>query len=192
MILNYAASPSIAMSAHALNGGHVIAYPTEAVWGIGCDPWNEDAVGRLLALKTRAVEKGLILISGDIVHFNYLLADLGDKYQQKLTNTWPGPFTWLVPHRGLVPEWVSGRFDTVAIRVSAHPYVRAITQAFGGAIISTSANPQGLEPARFSWQVAKYFRHGNEPIITQGQVGKQRKPSEVRDLITNQLIRAGG
>lgn len=180
------------MAADALTCGQVIAYPTEAVWGLGCDPWDEDAVTRLLALKTRNVNKGLILISGDITHFNPLLADLSDTYRQKLANSWPGAYTWLVPHHGLVPAWVSGKFDTVAIRVSAHPYVRALTHAFGGAIISTSANPQGQPPARFSWQVAKYFRRFDEPFITQGQVGKQRKPSEVRDLITDQLIRAGG
>lgn len=190
--MNYTASPSIAMATQALSDGRVLAYPTEAVWGLGCDPWDECAVHKLLALKSRSVEKGLILISGDIAHFSGLLAGLDDNCQQKLSQSWPGPFTWLVPHRGLVPSWITGQFDTVAIRVSAHPYVRAITHAFGGAIISTSANPQGLEPARFAWQVAKYFRNSTEPVITGGQVGQQRNPSTVRDAITNQLIRAGG
>lgn len=189
--MNYSASTSISIAANALKEGKIIAYPTEAVWGLGCDPWDEGAVKRLLALKTRPVEKGLILISGNIAHFSRLLADLDDKYQQKLDETWPGSFTWLVPHHNRIPQWISGQFDTVAIRVTAHPYVQAITSTFGGAIVSTSANPQGLEPARSKAQVANYFI-GDEIYISEGEVGQANQPSEVRDLITNELIRAGG
>ena len=189
--MNTHASPSIPMAAQVLREGKVIAYPTEAVWGLGCNPKDEAAVRRLLALKSRAVEKGLILISGNIAHFSGLLSGLDDKYQQKLAGTWPGPFTWLVAHRGLIPEWITGQFDTVAIRVTAHPYVQALTEAYGGAIVSTSANPQGLQPAKSAQQVADYFK-GEEPFITGGDIGESNQPSEVRDLITDKLIRAGG
>ncbi|HAB87155.1 MAG TPA: tRNA threonylcarbamoyladenosine biosynthesis protein RimN, partial [Pseudomonas sp.] len=109
--------------ARVVRAGGVIAYPTEAVWGVGCDPWDEDAVLRLLALKERPVEKGLILIADTVEQFDFLLDDLPERWLDRLAGTWPGPNTWLVPHRGRLPEWITGRHDSVALRVTDHPLV---------------------------------------------------------------------
>ena len=112
--------------ARVVRQGGVIAYPTEAVWGLGCDPWNEEAVYRLLALKERPMHKGLIVVADDIEQFDFLLDDLPEVWQERLAGTWPGPNTWLVPHQNRLPEWVTGQHDTVALRVSDHPLVRAL------------------------------------------------------------------
>ena len=111
--------------ARVVRGGGVIAYPTEAVWGLGCDPWNEEAVYRLLALKARPVEKGLILVADAIEQFDFLLDDLPDAWKETLAASWPGPNTWLVPHRDMLPEWITGKHDSVALRVSDHPWCAA-------------------------------------------------------------------
>lgn len=178
----------ISQAVSALAAGEVIAYPTEAVWGLGCDPFNRDAVFRILALKQRPQEKGLILVAGQVKQFAFLLNTLSKAQRDTLEASWPGPVTWLVPHNRLVPEWISGRFDTVALRVSDHPLIQALCQDFGP-IVSTSANPQGLPPALNSLRVRHYF--GKRVRIVPGSLGKQKKPSEIRDLLSGKIMRPG-
>jgi L-threonylcarbamoyladenylate synthase len=172
----------------AINAGDVIAYPTEAVWGLGCDPFNREAVHQILELKKRPEEKGLILVAGAMRQFDFLLQDLSVPQRAQLESAWPGPTTWLVPHHNRVPHWISGRFDSVAVRVSSHPLIRDLTRDFGP-IVSTSANPQGLAPARDSLRVRRYF--GKRVHIVPGVLGKQRNPSEIRDLRTGKTVRPG-
>lgn len=176
----------ISQAATALSEGEVIAYPTEAVWGLGCDPFNRTAVHKILALKKRPEEKGLILIAGDIKQFEFILHSLDQDLRARLEQSWPGPNTWLVPHHQRVPHWISGRFDTVALRVSDHPLVQELCDAFGP-IVSTSANPQGLAPARDSLRVRRYF--GKQVRVVPGVLGKRKNPSEIRDLVSGKLIR---
>ena len=93
-------------AADLLRRGGVIAYPTEAVWGLGCDPFDEAAVLRLLALKQRAVEKGLILIAAAASQFDGLLDwnALPEARRAAVHASWPGPHTWIVPATGRVPS----------------------------------------------------------------------------------------
>ncbi|NLY57025.1 MAG: L-threonylcarbamoyladenylate synthase [Gammaproteobacteria bacterium] len=168
--------------------GGVIAYPTEAVWGLGCHPFHGAAVERLLQLKQRPVEKGLILVAGDIQQFDFLLWDLPHSQQAKLQLSWPGPNTWLVPHQGRLPEWITGRHATVALRVSAHPLIQQLCAACGP-LVSTSANPAGRPAARTRLRVEQYF-HGQLDAIVPGTLGSQRNPSIIRDLQTDAIIRS--
>ncbi len=117
-------------------------YPTEAVWGVGCDPWDSEAVYHLLDLKQRPVEKGLILVADCMERFDFLLQDLPDDWLRRLANSWPGPNTWLVPHQDRLPPWITGRHDSVALRVTDHPLVARLC-ALTGPLVSTSANPAG-------------------------------------------------
>lgn len=173
--------------ARIVREGGVIAYPTEAVWGLGCDPWNEDAVYRLLAIKARPVEKGLILVADDIRQFDFLLADLPQVWQERLATSWPGPNTWLVPHQNRLPEWITGQHDSVALRVSEHPLVRQLC-ALTGPLVSTSANPAGRPAARSRLRVEQYFR-GELAGVLDGKLGGRRNPSVIRDLVTGQVVR---
>lgn len=170
-----------------LHAGGVIAYPTEAVWGLGCNPWKADAVERLLALKRRPVEKGLILIAGAIEQFDFLLWDLPDGQLAKLRLSWPGANTWLVPHEDRLPPWITGEHETVALRVSDHPTVRQLC-AVTGPLVSTSANPAGRPPARSRLRVEQYF-HGALDDVVPGPLGGRRNPSIIRDLRTEAIIR---
>lgn len=177
-------------AADAAKAGEIIAYPTEAVWGLGVDPANEQALERLLALKGRPKSKGLILIAADVAQVAPWLAPLSPAERAQLECSWPGPVTWLVPNRSIASAWVTGHFETVALRVTAHPDVQALCWAFGGPLVSTSANPQGQAPARTQAQVTSYF--GKQvKVLDSGQLGSRSQPSEIRDLATGRIQRPG-
>lgn len=188
--MDYSQHPSIKAAAAAMTSGGVVAYPTEAVWGLGCDPFDEAAVQQLLDLKQRPVEKGLILLAADEAMLAPYLAHLTETQRQTLSDSWPGPNTWIVPEMDeLVPAWVRGRFSSVAFRVTAHPWAAALSRAFGGPIVSTSANPTGSEPALHQWQVESYFKQQRLDYICDGSVGGNPQPSQIRDLLTGAIMR---
>lgn len=170
--------------------GEVFAYPTEAVFGLGCDPLNREALYRILALKKRPVEKGVILIASSLEQIKpYVLMDsLPVATQTKIKNSWPGPVTWLLPKSAHTPNWISGDSDMVAVRVSKHPLVCAMCDLVGHAVVSTSANPAGLEPAKTAKQVASYFSEGVN--IIEGDLGEQQTPSKIFHSLTLETIRA--
>lgn len=178
----------IQQAAQKIRQGAVIAYPTEAVWGLGCDPFNETAVARLLALKDRPVHKGLILVAADIKQFAWLLEGLTEAELEQLSASWPGPNTWLVPHANRVPQWISGTHSTVAIRVSAHPLVARLC-ALTGPLVSTSANPAGRLPAKSRLRIEQYF-HGQLDVVLGSELGQHSRPSIIRDLRSGQVLRS--
>ncbi|WP_444883279.1 L-threonylcarbamoyladenylate synthase [Microbulbifer sp. PSTR4-B] len=182
---------AVQKAARALAAGGVIAHPTESVWGLACDPNNLQAVRRLLRLKNRPLEKGLILVSGEEESFSQLLDPLSAEQREKMRETWPGPVTWLVPHRDRIPYWVCGAHPAVALRHTDHSFTAALTRAFGGAIVSTSANPAGCQPARHKYQVLRYFGDALD-FVGGGSTGGRNSPSEIRDLLSGEQLRAGG
>jgi len=185
------AKPSFQIDAAVatLNRGGLIAYPTEAVWGLGCDPYNEATVRRLLALKVRDVGKGLILIASALSQLDSLLSDLAPELRARVEASWPGPNTWLAPHNNRVPPWICGDHDTVAVRVSEHRVVRELCDRWGGALVSTSANRSGNAPATQRFQVQRYFG-GQLDYLVPGVVGGAKKPSLIRDVVSDQIIRS--
>lgn len=174
----------------ALQRGGIIAYPTEAVFGLGCDPHNSAAVMRLLSLKQRPVEKGLILIASDIDQLRAYLAPVDASVWQRAMATWPGPVTWVFPARKTVPVALRGEHTTLAVRVTAHPLARMLCEAFDGALISSSANIAGQPPARNAAEVRAQFPKGIDYILD-GEVNTQAKPSEIRDAQSGKILRPG-
>ena len=181
---------SIPKATIALKSGSVIAYPTEAVWGLGCDPRNEDAVLRLLAIKQRAVEKGLILIASHLDQLRpYLeLATLPTDNLAAVLATWPGPHTWVMPASAEAPRWITGAHDGIAVRISAHPTVIELCNAFDGALVSTSANLSGKDAPR--------SREGLDPAVlaavaghVTGETGGLSAPTVIRDALTGVALR---
>lgn len=175
-------------AAAAIHRGGVIAYPTEAVFGLGCDPLNPVAVQRLLDLKQRPMHKGLILIASRFEQLLPFIAPLDAASLALLEESWPGPITWLVPARTDTPRWLCGEHSSIAVRVTAHPLASALCEAAGHALVSTSANPSGLPPARRTLRVRKYFSHQLDMIVA-GDVDRQSSPTPIRDLLTKKLIR---
>lgn len=179
----------IRRAAHLLAAGGVIACPTEAVWGFSCDPFDAQAVARILSLKQRPVEKGLILVAGDEAQLDFLLAGLPAEIRRKLALSWPGANTWLVPHCSTVPDWIHGRFDTVAVRVSGHPLMRRLCRDFGGPLVSTSANQAGRPALRNRLGVQVQFGDVLDGILA-GPLGGVSQPSTIRDAFTDEVFRA--
>lgn len=172
-----------------LRRGGVIAYPTEGVWGLGCDPFNRNAVERVLALKGRSERKGLILLATDIDQFAPWLSGLTLQQRKTLAESWPAALTWLVPDNGYSPPWLTGCHASIALRVSAHPLARELARMFGGPVVSTSANPQGRLAAISQLRARIYF--GNRvDFYLPGQVLHPRQASEIRDLASGRVIRA--
>ena len=174
-----------------LQHGGIIAYPTEAVYGLGCDPENLSAVKKLLAIKQRKKEKGLILVAANFEQLKPYLLPLEKDIEEKLLKSWQDshrPTTWLVPAKKEVSDYLKGRFDTLAVRVSKHPIVKELCEMFNGAIISTSANISGQKSARTAEQVKQIFKNEIDFIID-GETDRNAQPSEIRDALTNKIIR---
>jgi L-threonylcarbamoyladenylate synthase len=130
------------------------------------------------------------LAAANIQQLEPFLTKITPKQRQQLEASWPGPVTWLVPNNGLIPDWISGGSSSVALRVSDHPYVQQLCIAFGGPIVSTSANPQGKPAPRKRWQVYRYFAQSVLlSRIVKGAVGKRLEPSQIRDLVTGAVLR---
>ncbi len=180
--------PGVRRAVARLHAGGVVAYPTEAVWGLGCDPLDERAVERILHLKRRERGMGLILIASSLSQLSPLLAGLSGEQRATLQKSWPGPHTWLVPDTGVAPEWITGGRDTVAVRVTDHPVAAAICENFGGPLVSTSANPHGMPPAKTALKVRCYFGKGLDAVAP-GAVGKSGSVSSIRDLVSGAIIR---
>ncbi len=174
-------------AARRMHDGEVVAYPTEAVFGLGCDPANEQAVRRILTLKQREARLGLILIGSEFGQFE---GWVGEADPAPALATWPGPVTWLFPRGERTPDWVAGEHPTVAIRVTAHAVSRELCEAFGGPIISTSANPHAAPPARSAGMVEDYFGGWIAGIVA-GPLGGREAPSDIRDLASGDWRRGG-
>ena len=175
----------------ALRSGGVIAYPTEAVWGLGCDPFDAVAVRRLLRIKQREESKGLILIAANFSQVAPLIdtAALPRERLQAVLPTWPGPHTWLLPCTSVVPAWLRGIHTTLALRVSAHPGVVALCEAFGGPIVSTSANLAGHEPARDADTLDPALLEQIDGVLD-GVTGDLTAPTPIRDAASGTVLRA--
>lgn len=184
-------SPELDANTRALRDGGVIAYPTEAVWGLGCDPFNEPAVQRLLQIKQRPVEKGLILIAGALAQLDGLVDwdALPVVRRDAVLASWPGPHTWLVPATARVPRVITGAHDSVAVRVSAHPQVVALCEAFGGVLVSTSANLAGQPAATRRAELDPSLLNRIDAVLI-GEVGIRTTPSTIRDARTGTVLRA--
>ncbi len=180
----------IQQAVHCLTLGGVIAYPTEAVYGLGCDPLNTEAIERLLQLKQRSKEKGLILVAADWSQLESWVQPIPPKILAKIQQSWPGPHTWIFPARPEVSEYVRGKHSGIAVRISAHPIVQQLCQAYGSALISTSANVHTQPPAR-DLSTLKMMLGEQIDFIVAGELGHQRHPTEIRDAMTGEIVRAG-
>ena len=177
------------VAARALANGGVVAYPTEAVYGLGCDPWDRAAVDHILRIKGRQLAKGVILIAADPVQLLPFVEPLPKDRMAEVLATWPGPNTWLLPARATTPAWLTGRFDTLAVRVTAHPLAAGLCRAYGGAIVSTSANRAERPPARTAFEVRRALDQMPDYILC-GPCGGADRPSTIRDGRTGKVLRA--
>ncbi|WP_331828342.1 Sua5/YciO/YrdC/YwlC family protein [Candidatus Blochmannia sp. SNP] len=172
-----------------LHQGKVIIYPTESVFGLGCDPDNKHAIHTLLKIKNRSWKKGLILIAANYAQLLKYIDDscLNEKQRSRAFSIWPRPVTWVFPAKMNSPFWLTGQFSSLAVRISYFEPIQRLCLAFGKPLVSTSANLSGQPPARTITEVYKQFGHGI-PIMYEDVFGRPN-PSEIRDVVTGKLIR---
>ena len=175
-------------SAYVVQQGSLIAYPTESVYGLGCDPLNPYAVIDLLQLKSRPIEKGLIIIGSALKQLETFIDPLNSDQRNKIINT-NKVTTWLAPAHN-APYWLTGKHQTLAIRLTTHPVAKQLCDILGHPLVSTSANPAGKTPATTALKTRLYFDEMIEHII-HGNTGPLNKPTEIRDLVTDTIVRAG-
>jgi len=172
-----------------LREGSVLAHPTEAVFGLACDPDNIDAVSRILQIKHRALSKGFIVIGSSWDQIEPLITYIQPELLTRVFETWPGPTTWLFPANEKVPFWITGGHGTIAVRVTAHPVAKALCEAFGRPLISTSCNKSGDPPARDIRTIELTLSNTVDYVID-GALGGRTRPTQIRDAITGEIIRA--
>ena len=181
---------ALAAAVAALRAGKVIAYPTEAVYGLGCDPLDAAAVARLFALKQRPSGQGVLLIAAGFAQVEkYIdLAALPAPALAHARTSWPGPHTWVFPRSAATPPWLAGTHSGIALRVTAHPLAAQLCRAFGGALVSTSANRHSAPPARSAADVRATF--GEElGVILDGPTGGLERPTPIRDAVSGEVLR---
>lgn len=189
MTLNYSQF-RLRYAADVLYSGGVVSHPTEAVWGLAVLPDNPVAVRKILQIKERDPTKGLVLVAESVQRVEHLLQYLPATRRDVVLASWPGPFTWVIPDFGLLPVWVTGGRNSVAIRVSDHPLTVALCQAVDSWLVSTSANPATLPPARNQRQVQRYFGSQVDYVLP-GATGDRSQPSEIRDALSGDILRPG-
>ena len=199
---------SVSQAANSLKAGQLLAYPTESVWGIGCDPYNEAAVQRILAIKQRPQAKGMIVVTDSAERIAPLLAGLDDVQRESILNSWQTDsdnadpeyqqaHTWLLPvpqtFASTIPSWITGQHPTVAVRVIAHPLIRELCEQLVsahnpfGLLVSTSCNPSGQPPASTFSEAYAYF--GEQISYLQAATLGYTLPSQIRDATTGLIIR---
>ena len=185
---------SVTEAAECLKQGQVLAYPTEAVWGLGCDPYNQEAFLEILRLKQRPIEKGVILLAAHLGQVESLLVNLDPDIRAQVEHSWRNQAaseratTWLLPATDEIPTWIKGNHPKVAVRVTNHPLCVALCSAFDRFIVSTSANPAGLEPARSLQDAMQYFHQDLNYL--NGDLGLSCEPSRILYAETGAVIRA--
>jgi L-threonylcarbamoyladenylate synthase len=176
-------------AAALLREGGVLAYPTEGVYGLGCDPDNREAFERIFAMKRRPPEQGVLLIAADFAQVRAWIGDASESAFARAGAIWPGAHTFIFPRSPRVPEWVAGGHAGIALRVTAHAPSAALCRAFGGPIVSTSANRHGEPPARSAADIRAIF--GDEPDgVLDAPLGGLDKPTPITDAVTGAIIRA--
>lgn len=183
----------LAVAAHTLRRGGVVAHATEAVFGLAASAFDEAACARVAALKRRPADKRFIVIAADVADLEALVT-LDVPLRDALLEGWPGPNTWILPAQHGAPPWLRDVRNRIAVRVTAHPQAAALCRAVGP-LISTSANPAGCRPARTPFEVRAVFRRAaptGEAVdfCLPGRTGPRSRPSTIRDGCSGELIRA--
>ncbi len=179
-------TPELTRAARIIQHGGVVAYATEYCYGFGCDPLNRTAVWRLLRIKRRRIDQGLILIAAATGQLSRYV----DIIPKAVLASWPGAHTWLLEPRDDVPGWITGDHSRIAVRVTAHAQAAALCRAAGMAIVSTSANRTGGKPVRRFRDAVSRFQ-GEVDYVLPGRVGCSSAPTPIRDAASGVLIRPG-
>lgn len=169
-----------------MNG--VIAVPTESTYGLSSLLYPS-AVKKILTLKKRDAKKGFIVLSSRIDHLSKLIdiTCLSEIQIRQLKYRYCFPITWIVPVKKEF-RWLTGKFNTIAVRLTTHPLLFKLIEELGENIVSTSANVSNMPPAQSSHGVQYYFGDSIDYIYLQNNF-IAKKPSRLVNLLTGEVIR---
>jgi len=176
-----------------LRHGGVIVYPTETVYGIGCDPFDAAACDRVRAIKGRGDDKPFLLLAADAAQVERSTGPLTGAAALLAGTFWPGPLTLVLRVREDFPGWLKGHSGGVAFRVTPHPLAAALAVGFGAPIVSTSANHSGHPPAVSYREAIDQFA-GTVDIVLDTPAIMQGIASTIVDVTGAEpvIIREGG
>ncbi len=181
---------TLAEAGESLRRGAIIAYPTEAVFGLGCDPWQRESVEALSRLKQRQPAQGFLIIAASESQIERFVdtAALEPQRLARVRASWPGPHTWVMPRRADVPAWLVGHHAGIAVRITAHAPAAALCRAFGGALVSTSANVHGTPPSMTADAALALFGAQLGGVLD-APIGELAQPTTIRDARTGEILR---
>lgn len=179
---------SCSQAAAHVAAGAIIAYPTEAIYGLGCDPRNEAALNKLITLKHRSQDKGLIVIASQLSQLHGLVEPPHASVLRRVEPTWPGPVTWIMPATPACPAALTGGRNTIAVRVSAHPVVRELCDCANSALVSTSANTSGQVPLQTADAIIAEFGTRIAGVV-RGELGGLKNATSIFDASTGVQLR---
>jgi L-threonylcarbamoyladenylate synthase len=176
-------------AARVLRRGGVIAYPTEAVFGLGCDPRCDMALRAILRIKGRSARSGFILIAARREQLKGWIAPTAAE-ERRLVSRSVRPVTWIVTAGARTPGIIRGGRPTIAVRLTRHPLAARLSELAAMPLVSTSANRHGRPPARTALQVRRRFGTAIGCVVPGATSGLDR-PTEIRDARTGQVLRPG-
>ena len=181
---------SISDAANAFQQGGIIAYPTEAVFGLGCDPNNNTALINLLNLKQRSPDKGLILLAGDYCQLQPFIDEqaISPAKLNEIKARWPAALTQIMPAKNHISPLLTGGRGTIAVRVTKHPEVIALCEQTQQAIVSTSANLSGNTSVTTWQQIEQIFTDKIDYLLKGNTLGLQQ-PSKIIDALSGKVLR---
>ena len=180
----------ISRAVEVLRAGGVIIYPTDTIYGLGCDITNKEAIDRILALKGRSHNKPMSFVCADLTNVSRY-AHVSNHAYRILKRYLPGPYTFVLPAAKDTPRMLQSKQKTVGIRIPDHPVPLALVAALGNPIISTSANRSQQDVLTDPVALEDELGTDVDLILECGQLPVQ--PSSVISLIddTIDILRPG-
>ena len=176
----------IERAAEALRDGEIVAYPTESVYGLGVDPFNNAALEKLYETKARDTSNPVLMIVSQPRHMHRLVGSFSDETRKYMKAFWPGPLSMLFPVGAELPELLIGPHKKICLRMTSHPVAAGLCTAFGGPITSTSANRSFENPA----QSPDEIKMEGIAVCIDGGIADST-PSTIYDPETGQVLREG-
>lgn len=179
-------------AAGLLRGGELIAFPTDTFYGIGADPWNEEALRRITRIKRRPEASPILVLAAGPEQVCLVAASIPSSLERLAGAFWPGPLTLVVPARAELSRILTGGTGTIGIRVPASRIARGLATALARPITGTSANRSG-EPAAATAEEVRALLEADLRLLIDGGPAPGLVPSTVVDLSCGRprLIRAG-
>ncbi|MFQ5929795.1 MAG: L-threonylcarbamoyladenylate synthase [Acidobacteriota bacterium] len=190
------ASPTpevIEKAAQVIRQGGIVLHPSDTIYGLGCDPFNERALQQLFAMKGRSEQKGVLLLLADLSWLKGFSTNIPKVFYELTEAFWPGPVTFLLEGKSELSPLIRGEDDKVGLRWPDRPFLQLWMKAIPGPVISTSANPSGQPPPEMVQDLKRLFYHQVDLFLESGEINQDVQPSTVVDLTTSPpcIVREG-